>query len=80
MIKAKETSQTKDETPISEKREDKLIPEIGSKVKPELPQKMAQWLVTKLDCPVELNSHEDRNNFAACVNKLIEIANWKEAE
>lgn len=52
-------------------------PDIQPKVKPEFPADMAKWLVTKLDCPVELNSHEDRNNFAACINKLLEIANWK---
>lgn len=46
--------------------------------KPEMTPSMAGWLVTKLDCAVELNSHEERNNFAACINTLIAIANWKE--
>lgn len=55
-------------------------PDIQRATKPEFPPDMAKWLVTKLDCPVELNNHEDRNNFAACVNQLIAIANWKEAE
>lgn len=48
--------------------------------KPELPADMAAWLVNKLDCPFELNGHQDRNNFAAVINRLIAIANWKEPE
>lgn len=60
--------------------EDSKASDIGSKVKPEFPAEMAQWFVTKLDCPVQLDSHSDRNNFAACINKLIAIANWKDPE
>ena len=48
--------------------------------KPELPPDMAAWLVQKLDTPIQLNNHADRNNFAAVINRLIAIANWKEPE
>ena len=48
--------------------------------KPEMPAEMAAWLVNKLDCPIQLDGHQERNKFAACVNKLIEIANWQEDE
>lgn len=54
-----------------------LDPEIKPGVKPEMPADMAAWLVTKLDTPIELNNHAERNNFAACINRLIAIANWK---
>lgn len=67
-------------TETAKKTENPVAPDIQSQLKPEFPADMAKWLVTKLDCPVELNNHEDRNNFAACVNKLIEIANWKAPE
>lgn len=55
-------------------------PDISPAAKPEFPADMAGWLVTKLDCEVELKSHADRNNFAACINQLIAIANWKAPE
>jgi len=55
-------------------------PEIKAATRPMMEPDMAAWLVEKLNCPVELNGHEDRNNFAAVVNKLIAIANWKEPE
>ena len=53
-------------------------PEIQSKQKPVMEPAMAAWLVQKLDCPVVLENHEERNKFAACVNQLVAIANWKE--
>lgn len=59
---------------------DQPTPDIPSAVKPELTPEMAQWLVTKLDCPVQLDSHAERNNFASVINKLIAIANWKDPE
>lgn len=47
--------------------------------KPEMDSQAAAWLVSKLNCPIPgLETHEDRNRFAACVNQLIAIANWKE--
>ena len=55
-------------------------PDINPTEKPELDAAMAGWLVQKLDCAVELNGHEDRNNFAAVINRLIAIANWKAPE
>lgn len=46
--------------------------------KPEIPQDMAAWAVQKLDVEFPgLNSHQERNNFAAFINKLVEIANYR---
>ena len=53
-------------------------PEIEPKVKPVMEPAMAAWLVQKLDCPVVLENHEERNKFAAVINQLVAIANWRE--
>jgi hypothetical protein len=45
---------------------------------PEIPPEMAAWAVQKLDVEFPgLNSHAERNNFAAFINKLVEIANYR---
>lgn len=69
---------TNGEEPQGQEPNFSQMPQQGEK--PELPADMAAWLVNKLDCPFQLDGHADRNNFAAVINRLIAIANWKEPE
>lgn len=63
---------------------DKVVKDIKSgeaptePAKPEITAEMASWAVQKLDVEFPgLNSHQERNNFAAFINKLVEIANYR---
>ena len=69
------TAEAPEETPEAQEPEFDKINPAG---KPELPPEMAAWLVNKLDGPIPLENHQERNNFAAVINRLVAIANWKE--
>ena len=45
---------------------------------PVLTAKEAAYLVQRLDCPIPLSGHQDRNNFQMVITKLIQIAQWQE--
>ena len=60
---------------------DSNVKEIKQPGMPKVDAEMAAWAVTKLDTEIAgLSNHQERNKFAAFINRLIEIANWKEPE
>jgi hypothetical protein len=46
--------------------------------KPELTREEAAYLVNKLDQPIECSGHQDRNSLQIVIQKLVQIAQWKE--